>query len=186
MVTLSFVLFAGLVSIKCPALYQLAAGEIVSGQHSTCIVTAGHHHTRFHSVEIGNASEETVHTVTVSVTPCGNIASWRDIIHRGYSRSGLPVEQGQIFRTCQNISAVVAVILRTVTDYGALTVLGTVCCLDHNFSFAVAVQVIDHQLRIVGSGPDVHAKVNPPQLRAVKLNSINIDIAGITGLGIIL
>ncbi|MNE44562.1 hypothetical protein D3C80_1387940 [compost metagenome] len=94
MVALSFVLFAGFVGIKGPALYQLAAGEIVSGQYSTCIVTAGHHHARFHPVEIGNASEETVHAVAVSVTPCGYIASRRDVIHGGYSRSGLTVEQG--------------------------------------------------------------------------------------------
>ncbi|MNE44561.1 hypothetical protein D3C80_1387930 [compost metagenome] len=67
-----------------------------------------------------------------------------------------------------------------------MAVLGSVCCLDHDLCLAVSVQIIDHQLGIMSPGPDVHAKVDPPELRTVKLNGINIDIAGITGLGIIL
>ncbi|MNC26291.1 hypothetical protein D3C75_744160 [compost metagenome] len=97
----------------------------------------------------------------------------------------MSVEQGEIFRTRQDIPAFVAVILRAVADYGAFAVFRAVRRFDDDFGFTVAVQIIHHQLGIMRSRADVDTQIDSPEPRAVKFNGVDIDIAGIAGLRIV-
>ena len=51
---------------------------------------------------------------------------------------------------------------------------------------SVLVEIVNHELRIVCSGTDVHAQVDTPELRAVQLVAVEIDVVGLVALGVVL
>ena len=63
---------------------------------------------------------------------------------------------------------------------------GAVGGLHGDLGLAVAVVVVDLELGVVRAGPDVPAEVDPPQAGAVELVGVDVDVAGVAGLGVVL
>ena len=88
--------------------------------------------------------------------------------------TGLSVEHGEILLSAVDTSGGSAPVLRVVGGLDvfvgsgqiyvvALSVLAARSRLAHQFCPSVLVEVVDHELRIVGSGTDVHTEVNTPE-----------------------
>ena len=103
------------------------------------------------------------------------------------------IEHGQIFLSAIDTSGRRAPVLFIVGSLDsvvssrlihvvACTVLGAGSRLAHHLSQTVAIEVIDHELRVVGTGTDVHAEVDAPQLRTVELIAVDKDIVGLVAL----
>src|SRR5690606_475377 len=58
--------------------------------------------------------------------------------------------------------------------------------LEHHLGLAVTVEVVDQELGVVGSGPDVHAQVDAVEQGAVQLVRVDVDVAGVALLGDVL
>ena len=58
--------------------------------------------------------------------------------------------------------------------------------LAHDFGAAVAVEVVDHELRVVRAGADVAAEIDAPQPRAVELVGIEVHVARVARLRVVL
>src|SRR5690606_26866980 len=58
--------------------------------------------------------------------------------------------------------------------------------LEHGLGAAVAVEVVDQELGVVGTGADVDAQVDPPQQGAVELVGVEVGVAGVAALGDVL
>ena len=67
-----------------------------------------------------------------------------------------------------------------------LSVLRPWSRLTHQFCASVAIKVINHELRVVGTGTNVHAEVDTPQLAAVEFVTVKKDIIGLVALRIVL
>ena len=64
-------------------------------------------------------------------------------------------------------------------------VFGAGSRLAGNFSDAVAVQVVNHKLSIMCSGPDINTQIDAPELFSLQGISVQVNIAGIARLGIV-
>ena len=68
----------------------------------------------------------------------------------------------------------------------ACSVDGAGGCLAGYLGLAVAVEVIDHELGIVGSGADILAQIDAPQFGPVEFIAIEDYITCVTGYGVVL
>ena len=73
-----------------------------------------------------------------------------------------------------------------VADHDAGGVDGAVSRLHDQLGPAVGVEVVQLGLGVVRPGADVHAHVDAPQLRAVELVGVEVDVPGCPGLGVVL
>ena len=72
-----------------------------------------------------------------------------------------------------------------VADHRAHAVDRSVRGLARDLGFPVAVEVVDHELRVVRAGADVAAEVDAPQPRAVELVGVEVDVACVAGLRVV-
>ena len=71
-------------------------------------------------------------------------------------------------------------------DVVPLAVLTAGGCLAYYLSLAVAVQVIHHELRIVGTGTDILAQVEAPHQDTLFLVAVYIDVAAVAGMRVVM
>ena len=86
----------------------------------------------------------------------------------------LSVEDGQVFRSAEDATALIAVVsgvvgtadtlvVSSLSNVAAGTVHGTRCRLADQLSTSVAVEVVDHELGVVCSGADVVTQADTPK-----------------------
>ena len=110
------------------------------------------------SVEVGDGREEAVDPVAAVVAPVGHSAPGRDILGRGQRLAGRAFENGEELRALEDEARGVAVIRVGVADRRPLAVDRPVGRLADDLGLAVAVEVIDHELGVVGAFADVLAR----------------------------
>ncbi|MCY1230252.1 hypothetical protein D9M72_426580 [compost metagenome] len=138
------------------------------------------------AVQVRHRAEETVHAVAVAIAPCGHGAARRVVVDGVHDGAAGAVEDCQEFRTGKDIPGGVAVVRGRVADHGTGTVCGAVRGLHRQLGLAVAVKVVGEQLGVVRARPDVVAQIDAPQLGAVHLVGVHVDVAGIAGLRVVL
>ena len=175
-----------IVGVKDPPLNQLRTVEVIGGRNGAGVVTTGDHHGRLLAVEVGGGCQEPVDPVSVRVTPRANISARRGVVDRVDSRAGLTVEDGEVLRSGEHVAAGVAVVGPSIADHCADAIHRAVRRLHDDLGLAVTVIVEDLELGVVRSGPDVVAQVDPPQPRAIELVGVDVDVAGVAGLGVVL
>ena len=173
--------------VEDPALREPAIAPVPRGQHAATVVATAHHHARAHAVEICDTGEETIHAIAHAVVaavatvaaPAAQVATLGNVIRRGQRRAGAPVEDGEILRAFEHAPEGPRVAIRVapvglhVADHFATAVNRSIRRLTGNLGDAVAVEVIDHELRVVRALADVFAEVDRPQQRAVELVALD-------------
>src|SRR5690606_19118623 len=129
---------------------------------------------------------EAVHPVAVGLAPRGHVAAGRHVVHCVQGPAGAPVEDGEVFRSGQDVSGGVAVVGVGGADHRPGAVAGPVSGFHGDFGAPVAVVVIDLELGVVGPSADVDAQVDPPQEGAVEFVGVEEDRPGVAGLGVVL
>ena len=179
-VALPLVFRAGFVGVEGPALDELAVHEIPRDDHRACVVAAAHHQRRVLAVEVGDAAEEAVDAVAVGVAPRADVPAARKVVDGVDRGAGLPVEDREELRAGEDVAAAVAVVRVGVADHRAFAVDRSVGRLHGDFRSSVAVVVEDLELRVVRASADVAPEVDAPQARAVELDRLDIDVAGVS------
>ena len=130
MVALSGIGFvAWSVGVEHPLRLQFLTVPVKCGQYASGIISTAHHHAGMSAVQIGDAGQETVAAIGVSITPVLQIAALRDIVYGRHLRSGFSVEHSQVLRPCDYSALHVAPVGSAVTDHLALAILCAVGCL---------------------------------------------------------
>ena len=104
--------------------------------------------------------------------------------------SCLTVEHGEVFGSGEDASALVTIVgvVVSLTDVSIVGSLGyiTSCAVDgtwrrlaDEFSMSVAVEVVDHELRVMGTGSDILTQIDAPKFRAIQLKAVDDDIASV-------
>ena len=177
MVTLTTVfLMAGGIGIEHPFHTEPLAVPGISGKHGTGVIATAHHRMRMNAIEIGHGGKETVAAVGIPVAPCADIATRRQVIHRIHRPACLAVEYGEILVPAHHAALERAVVGTAVTNDPPFAVLASIGGLADDFGLAVAVEVIDEELRVMRAGADVVAEVDTPLACTVKL--ITVEIGG--------
>ena len=171
-----------------PALFQVLSVKVVSHHVSRRIVTASRNQARMYAIEVGRRRQEAVAAVAVSVAPVeaqriittklSNIARRNIVNRRDFGTIG-PSEHRQVFRPRNNNSRSIAVILGGIPNHLALAVDCTVTGLHDHFGLAVAIVVINLELRVMRTRTNVPAKANTPKFLSIKFVRINKDRARI-------
>ena len=157
---------AGVAGVERPDVRERAVAPVPGREHRARVVAARHHQARPLAVEIRDGGEEAVDAVAVGVAPVADRAA-RDDVGRGRQRgAGLAVEDGEELGPGQDVARRVAPVGGGIADHGARAVNGAVRGLARDLGFAVAVEVVDDELRVVRARADVAAEVDPPQPRA--------------------
>ena len=169
-----------------PTLFELLAVEVVGDRVGVGVVAAHHHEARVYTVEVGDGREHAFTAIAVGVAPVLGDAPARHVVDGRDGRTGFTVEHGQELVPAHDGTGLCAVILALVADDLARTVDRAVACLHGDFGDAVAVQVVDHELRVMGARADVLAQVDAPQLFAVHLVAVNIHVARVAALRVVL
>ena len=164
-----------------PALFQFLAVKVVSHHIGCRIVTTGNNQARVHAIEVSRRRQEAVAAVAVVIAPVEafriigakrpNIAR-RDIVDRRDFGAIATPEHRQVFRTRNDYSRRVAVILGRVPDNVSLAVDCTVAGLHDNFGLAVTIVVIHLERRVVRASADVPAEAYAPKLCTVEFIGI--------------
>ena len=113
------------------------------------------------------------------------------------SSPGLSVEHGEILLSAVDTSGLSTPILGVVSGLDqfigshlihivTLSVLRPWSRLAHQLCASVAIKVVNHELRIVGTGTNVHAEVDTPKLCPVELIAVDEHVVGLVALRIVL
>ena len=158
------------VGVEEPLHLELLAIPVPGGEGGAGIIAAAHHRARADAVEVGDGGQVAVGAVGVAVAPGTVLPAVGDIIHRGHRGAGASVEDGQVFvalhDAAEGLRLVLAVVRIGVADDLAGAVDGGVGGLADQLRAAVAVEVVDEELGVVRTRPDVAAEVDAPQALA--------------------
>ncbi len=160
-------------AVEEPAFDELAVDDVVGGEGGAGVVAARHDQARAGAVEVGDAGEEAVGAVAVAVAPdvlefvagglerIGRVAG--GLVGNGVERgAGEAVEEGEKLGSAEDVAALVDVVGGGVADDFARAVDGAVGGFAGELGAAVSVEVIDHELGVVGAGADVFSQVDLP------------------------
>ena len=123
MITLCFIFTACIIGIKCPvfcnfityaitvSIFQIVCCQTCSGVVSSCKYCK-----RRLSIKVCCCRQESVYTVAVCIPPGTNFTSCRCVIYRVNDASIFTIEHCEIFRSIQNVSTAVTIII-LITDY---------------------------------------------------------------------
>ena len=156
-----------------PAFLEVLAVKIVSDKVGHRVVTAVHDNARMHAVKVGHRRKHAFAAVAVGVTPGIRNIALGPIVNRGHFFTRAPVEHSQVLVAAHNAAARRPVILACVANHLSLAVDRTVGSLHHDFGNSVAIEVVDHELRVMRTGADVLAEVDSPEAGAVKLHAVD-------------
>jgi hypothetical protein len=174
------------VGVEHPAAGEDAVTPVPSCNDYPCVTTARENRAGPVAVEVGHAAEKAVDPVAVGVAPIADGAARGQVVRGLHRRAGLAVEYGDELRAAENTAVGIAVIDRGRTDHHAGPVHRAVRGLGHDLGLAVAIEIIGHHRRVVGTGTNVLAQVDPPHASPVELVSIEQDVASLAGLRIVL
>ena len=104
----------------------------------------------------------------------------------GEGGAGMAVEDREELRAAEHVAGRGAVVGGGIADDVPETIDRAVGGFAGDFGATVAVEIVDHELRVVRSGADVPPKVDPPEARAVQLVGIEENVAGVTALRVVL
>jgi hypothetical protein len=179
-------------AVERPDARELPRAPVPGGQDGARVVAARHHEARAFAVEVSDAGEKTVNAVAVAVAPDGGQLlgrrvelrrmARRDEVRRGEGRARQAVEDGEVLRPFEHVAGEgvppvaeggegafgVAPVGARVADDFAAAVRGAVGGLARDLGSAVAVEVVDHELRVVRALADVPAEADRPEQRAVE------------------
>ena len=167
--------------VKHPAARQFVPVPVPRRYHGAGVVAPAEDGTGVPPVKIGHAGQKAVATVAVGVAPVGYVAPFGDVVHCFHRPSREPVKHGQVFRSGQRAangpSLPRAVVGCAVSDDVALSVARAVGRLHHQFRPSVAIEVIDHVLRVVRPRSDVASEVDAPQPRPFETVAVYEGVA---------
>ncbi len=103
---------------------------------------------------------------------CAEVAARRDVIGGGEGFAGEAVKDGEELGAFVDAAIGADPIGLGVADDFALAVHGAVGGFAADLGSAVAVEIVDHELRVVGAFADVLAEVDAPEHGAVELVSL--------------
>src|SRR5665647_2649835 len=116
------------VGIEEPPLCKFSFLPVPCTDGKPAIIPPAHHKTGMHSIEICNACEESVDTVTIAfiVSPGTLITSTRHVINSFHSFPCLTIKDSKEFWTVYNFSFFIYIICRRISYYLSFTIN---CCL---------------------------------------------------------
>ena len=195
-IALSGISPAHLIRVEDPSLLQFAAIEVPCRQHCASVVAAAHHHRRTDTVQIGHAGQVAFAAIGIVVAPILQFAPFGYIVNCVDGAPRRALEDSQIFGAFEDESAasrppghigpsgtselltriavgMIFVVVqlahmvgRGVANDRTLAVDGSVARLAHQFGTSVAVEVVHHELGVVGARTDVPAEVDSPKTLA--------------------
>ena len=113
--------------------------------------------------QVGDGGEETVGAVGFAVAPGCGVATLGDVGFGVEGTAGETVEDGEVVGARDDAAHGIAPVGQGVADDRALPVDGAVGGAAHQLGTAVTVEVVDHELGVVGAGADVFTKVDTPE-----------------------
>ena len=176
---------AGVAGVEGPDAAQGAVAPVPRGEHRARVVAARHHQARPLSVEIRNRGEEAIDAVAVGVAPVADGAARHDVGSGGERVAVQAVEDGEELGARQDVAGGVAPVGGRVADHRAGAIDRSVGGLAGDLRPAVAVEIVDDELRVVRAGADVAPEVDAPQPRAGQRVGVEIDVAGVAALRVV-
>ncbi len=184
---------AGRGGVEDPAAGELAAAPVPGREHRAAVIAAAHDDAGMNAIEIGDARQEAIGTVAIAIialvaadaAPGGDVAAGWDVIGGGEGCTGAAVEDGEEFRAVENFAIAIDPVGIGVADHFAFAVDGSVGRFAGDFGDAVAVEVIDHELRVVRAFADVFAEVDGPEQGAIEFVGLKNRWIGQAGLRIV-
>ena len=163
MITLSGIVFTtGMVTVENPAFFQFLSIPVVCSQYCTGIISTTHHNTRMDTVEVGNASQKAVTTITTIVSPVHQVSSSRYVINCLHRFSCQSVKNSQIFRSGQNTSLFIPIVSLRFSNHFSFSVHCSVGGFHYYFRFTVTIEVKHHKLGVVCTGTYITSQINAP------------------------
>jgi hypothetical protein len=108
-----------------------------------------------------------------------------NVIRRSEGRTGESVENGEEFRSVQNVAVISGPVGFGIADDFADAVHRAIGSFAGNLRAAIAVQIVNHELRVMRPFADVEAEIDGPQQRAVEFVRLQHRRIGEAGLGIV-
>src|SRR5262249_2501800 len=176
---------AGVAGVEGPDVGERAVAPVPGREHGASVITAGHKGAGPLAVEIGDARQEAIHAIAVTVAPIADSPARDDVARGGHSRAGLSIEDGQKFRTGENVAGGVAKIGVLISDYSAHAVNSPVGRLAGDLGLAVTVEIVNLKLRVVRACANVAPEGDAPRRRPIEFVSVELDMARVAGLRIV-
>ena len=176
---------AGVAGVERPDAAQGVVAPVPRGEHGPRVVAARHHQARPLSVEVRNRGEEAVDAVAVGVPPVADGAARHDVRSGGERAAVQAVEDGEKLGARQDVAGGVAPVGGRVADHIAGAVDRSIGGLAGDLRPAVAVQIVDDELRVMGAGADVAPEVDAPQPCPGQRVGVEIDRAGVAALRVV-
>ena len=149
---------SAVVAVEGPDVRERAVPPVPGGEHGPRVVAAAHDHAGPRAVEVRDGREEAVDPVAAIVAPVGRPSPGRDVPGRGQRLAGRAFEDGEELRTIEDEARVVAVIRGGIADRRPRAVDRAVGRLADDLGLAVAIEVVDHELGVMSTFPDVLAR----------------------------
>ena len=187
--------------VEVPPLGQLAIPPVQRPERRSPVVAAAGDHARPLPVEIGNAGQEAVDEIVVAVISPTQVACWRGnaldgakdafsasirlVVDGHQLRPSLATENGVVLWPRNDfalrhgggarvVDGVVSSGGRAGLEEIVRSVLGARGRLAGYLGHAVAIEVVHHELRVVGAGTDVRTEIDSPHPRTVELVPIEV------------
>ena len=170
---------------KVQTLRQGVVAPVPRGEHGPRVVAARHHQARPFSVEVRNRGEEAVDAVAVGVPPVADGAARHDVRSGGERVAVQAVEDGEKLGARQDVAGGVAPVGGRVADHIASTIDRSIGGPAGDLRPAVAVQIVDDELRVMCAGADVRSEVDAPQACPGQRVGVEIDRAGVAALRVV-
>ena len=113
--------------------------------------------------QVAYCCQKAVGAVGAVVAPGGDVAPLRHVGLAVECAARETVENGEELGTIKDTSSLIAVVGQRVANDAPLAVAGAVGGVTHQLSPSVAVEIIDHELRVVSAGADITAEIDAPQ-----------------------
>jgi hypothetical protein len=154
------------------------------------------------AVKVGHPGQEAVYAVAVVVAPIGAELGGSGIViaghalglvlHRGQFPARESLEDRQVFGTAEHAPVAGAVVGQVVVrggrplaEIGSASIAGARSGAADDFRLPVAVEVVDHEVHIVGSGADVAAQVDTPEEGSIQTVGVQQGGTGVAVLGVV-
>lgn len=138
-----------------------------------------------HAVEICDCCEEAVAAVGVAIAPVLEISTFGYIVNRLESFARLTIENREIFRSGDDSSVYVSPVGLAVADETLGSVDRSIAGLAYEFRTSVAIEVIYHELSVVGTRADVFSEVYSPESCSVEFVAVEDSWSGESVVGVV-
>ena len=140
------------VGVEDPAVCQFSSVPVPGCQHTAGVVAAAEDRAWAFPVQVSYCRQETVGAVGAVVAPAADIAALRDVGLRVEGTACQSVEDGEVLWPHEDAAYGIAVIGEGIADHTTHTVACAVGGPADKLRPSVAVEVVDHELSVVGTG----------------------------------